>query len=86
MAGILTDVCLWHSVVSARQAGYNVQAVADASGTTSALADAVTYDRLRGLGVTVGTTYGTLFGLFPDLSKPEGQRAEAVASGMPIPA
>jgi hypothetical protein len=46
----------------------------------------VTYDRLRGLGVTVGTTYGTLFGLFPDLSKPEGQRAEAVASGMPIPA
>ncbi len=86
MAGILTDVCLWHSVVSARQADYNVQAVADASGTTSALADAVTYDRLRGLGVTVGTTYGTLFELFPDLSKPEGQRAEAVASGMPIPA
>lgn len=86
IAGILTDVCLWHSVVSALDAGYNVQVVADASGTTSVLADTVTYDRMRELGVSVGTTYGTLFELYPDLSTPEGQRAEMVAAGIPIPA
>lgn len=86
IAGVLTDVCLWHSAVSALDAGYNVHVVADASGTTSELADQVTYDRLRELGVTVGTTYGTLFELYSDLSTPEGQRAEAVASGVPVPA
>lgn len=84
IAGILTDVCLWHTAVSAVQAGYKVQLVADASGTTSTLADEVTYDRMRDLGITVGTTFGTLFELYPDLSTPEGQRAEAVASGMPL--
>jgi uncharacterized protein (DUF1330 family)/nicotinamidase-related amidase len=86
IAGILTDVCLWHSVVSALDAGYNVQVVADACGTTSALADTVTYDRMREIGVTVATTYGTLFELYSDLSTPEGQRAEMVAAGIPIPA
>jgi nicotinamidase-related amidase len=86
IAGILTDVCLWHSVVSAVDAGYNVQVVADASGTTSVLADTVTYDRMRELGVSVGTTYGTLFELYPDLSTPEGEKAEMVAAGIPLPA
>ena len=50
IAGLLTDVCLFHSVVSALDAGYKVQVVVDASGTSSALGDAVTYDRLRDLG------------------------------------
>jgi nicotinamidase-related amidase len=84
MAGILTDVCLWHSAVSALEAGYHVRVIADANGTTSELADRVTYDRLRELGVEVGTTYGTLFELFADLSTPEGQLAEAIASGQQL--
>ena len=80
IAGLLTDVCLFHSVTSALEAGYTVRVVADASGTTSALADAVTYDRLRDLGAVVATTFGMLFELFPDLSSNEGQRAEKIAS------
>jgi nicotinamidase-related amidase len=86
IAGILTDVCLWHSAVSAIEAGYTVQVVADASGTTSVLADTVTYDRMRELGITVATTYGILFELYPDLSTPEGQLAEVAASGQPVAA
>lgn len=86
IAGLLTDVCLWHSVVSALEAGYRVRVIADASGTTSELADRVTYDRLSAMGVEVGTTYGTLFELFDDLSTPEGQIAEAVASGQDLAA
>ena len=80
IAGILTDVCLLHSVVSALEAGYNVQVVADASGTTTTLADTVTYDRLRSLGAVITSTYGILFELYPDLSTTEGQKAEAVAA------
>ena len=80
IAGILTDVCLFHSVVSALDAGYNVQVVADASGTTTTLADTVTYDQLRSLGAVVTSTYGILFELYPDLSTADGQKAEAIAS------
>ena len=53
-------------------------------GTTSELADRVTYDRLRDLDIEVGRTYGTLFDLFPDLSTPEGQLAEAIATGQDL--
>ena len=84
MAGILTDVCLWHTAVSALEAGYHVRVVADANGTTTELADRVTYDRLRDLGVEVSTTYGTLFELFNDLGTPEGQVAEAIATGQDL--
>ncbi len=87
IAGLLTDVCLFHSVVSALDAGYEVQVVVDASGTTTTLADNVTYDRLRGLG-TVGTSaYGILFELYSDLSTPEGKKAEGIAAAsVPKPA
>jgi nicotinamidase-related amidase len=86
MAGILTDVCLWHAAVGAGEAGYNVRVVADASGTSTVLGDQVTYDRLRDLGVIVTTTNGVLFELYPDLSTAEGQRAEAVAAAALAPA
>jgi nicotinamidase-related amidase len=80
LAGLLTDVCLFHSAVSAVNAGYNVLLVADACATSTTLGDTVTYDRLRSLGVQAVTTYGILFELFPDLGTPEGQRAEGVAT------
>lgn len=80
MAGVLTDVCLFHSVVSALQAGYEVTVAADASGTTSALADQVTYERLSAMGATISSTMGILFELFPDLGTAEGKKAEAAAS------
>ena len=84
MAGILTDVCLWHTAVSAVEAGYHVRVVADANGTTTELADRVTYDRLRELGAEVSTTYGTLFELFNDLGTAEGKVAEAIATGQDL--
>ena len=80
IAGLLTDVCLMHSVISALDADYHVQVVADASGTTTTLADDVTYDRLRTLGAVITTAYGILFELYPNISSQDGQRAEAVAN------
>lgn len=86
IAGVLTDVCLWHSATSAQDAGYNVTVIADASGTTTELADQVTYDALRARGIGVTTTWGILFQMFPDLSTPDGQAAEAIASGLQLAA
>ena len=63
--------------VSAVAAGYRVIIPADASGTTTALADAATHDRLRSAGAEVASTYGVLFELYSDLSTPEGHQAEA---------
>ena len=80
IAGILTDVCLYHSVVSALEAGYVVKVVADASGTSSTLADSITHDTLRALGAIIVSTYGILFELYPDLGTRDGLNAEAVAS------
>ena len=80
MSGLLTDVCLLHSVMSALEAGYHVQVVADASGTSTVLGDMVTYDRMRAAGAVITTTYGSLFELFPDLSVAEGKQAESIAS------
>ena len=80
MSGLLTDVCLQHSVISALEAGYHVQVVADASGTTTQLADDVTHDRMRSLGAVVTTAYGVLFAMYPDFSTPDGKKAEAVAN------
>lgn len=82
IAGLLTDVCFFHSVVSAIKAGYQVYAVADACGTSTTLADMVTYDRLHDLGAIITTSYGILFELYPDLSSLEGQKAEGVAQSV----
>lgn len=79
MAGLLTDVCLFHTAVAAKQAGYNVIVVADASSTSTPLADTVTYDRLAAHGISAVSTYGILFELYPNQATPEGAKAEQVA-------
>lgn len=81
IAGILTDVCLFHATMSAIKAGYTVWLAADACGTGTTLGDQLTYERLRAAGATVSTTLGILFELYPNLSSAEGQRAEAIAAG-----
>jgi nicotinamidase-related amidase len=75
MAGLTTDICLFHSVVGALKEGYEVQVVADACGSMTTLADASTFDRLRGLGVVVTGGNQVLSELFTDFGTAEGQRA-----------
>ncbi|MBC7770425.1 MAG: isochorismatase family protein [Phycisphaerales bacterium] len=80
IAGITTDVCLFHTTMSALKARYSVWIAADACGTSTSLGDQVTYERLRAAGAVITTTLGTLFELYPDLSTAEGKRAEAIAT------
>ena len=78
IAGLTTDICLMHTVEGALRAGYKVQVVADACGSMTALADQVTFDRLRGLGVTVTDGNQILTELYPDFGTPEGQKASKI--------
>ena len=67
--------------------GAQTATVADASGTTTTLADNVTYARLGSVGAVGTSAYGILFELYPDLSTPEGHKAEGVAAeSVPKPA
>jgi nicotinamidase-related amidase len=74
IAGLTTDICLFHTAVGAIKEGYKVQIVADACGSMSALADEVTFDRLRGLGASVAAANSTMTELFTDFGTADGQK------------
>ncbi len=75
LAGLTTDICLFHSAVGAIDAGYEVMIVADACGSMSTLADEVSFDRLRGLGATISDGNQVLSELFTDFGSELGQKA-----------
>ncbi|MCX6046602.1 MAG: isochorismatase family protein [Chloroflexi bacterium] len=75
MAGLTTDICLYHSAVGANEEGYTVQVVADACGSMSALADQLTYDRLRQAGVVITGGNQVLTELYQDFGTEAGQQA-----------
>jgi hypothetical protein len=67
-----------HTVQSAIGLGYRVEVVADASGSMSALADQVTWDRMRSIGAVVTDGNQVLTELYPDFGTPEGQKAAQI--------
>jgi nicotinamidase-related amidase len=78
LAGLTTDICLFHSARGALDAGYEVQIVADACGSSSTLADEVTFDRLRSLGATVTVGNQILAELYTDFGTEQGQKAQQI--------
>ena len=78
LAGLTTDICLFWAAVDARKLGYEVMVVADACGTMTALGDTLTYDRLRGLGVTVTVVNQVVTELVGNFGTPEGQKAQKI--------
>jgi nicotinamidase-related amidase len=78
IAGLTSDICLMHTVEGALRDGYRVQVVADASGSMTALADQVTWDRMRQLGAVVTDGNQILTELYPDFGAPEGQKAAQI--------
>ncbi len=75
LAGLTTDICLFWAAVDARALGYRVMVVADACGSMALMNDMLTYDRLRGLGVTVTVVNQCMTELVNDFGTPEGQKA-----------
>jgi nicotinamidase-related amidase len=78
IAGLTSDICLMHTVESALRAGYRVEVVADASGSMTALADEVTWARMRSMGAIVTDGNQVLTELYPDFGTPEGQKAAQI--------
>jgi isochorismate hydrolase len=78
LAGLTTDICLFWAAVDAQKRGYTPMVVADACGTMSALGDTLTYDRLRGLGITVTVVNQVVTELIGNFGTPEGQKAQAI--------
>lgn len=75
MAGLTTDICMFHTAVGALGEGYDIQIVADACGSSSAVSDQVTFDRLRVLGATITIGNQVLSELFTDFGTEQGQQA-----------
>ncbi len=78
LAGLTTDICLFWAAVDAQRLGYNVQVVPDACGTMAALGDSVTYDRLRGLGITVTVVNQLVTELVANFGTTDGQKAQGI--------
>lgn len=56
MAGLLTEVCVVYPALNAADDGFEVQVVADASGSATRGADDIALDRIRQAGVAVTST------------------------------
>lgn len=72
MAGVTTDVCLVYPTISAVRAGYNVQAVMDASGSPFDLSEEMSRRRMEREGVVLTATNTMMAELAQDWSRPEG--------------
>ena len=75
LAGLTTDICAFWACYDALRLGYNVMLVADACGSLTELADRLTFDRLRDMGVTVCGINQAQTELVNNFGTPEGQKA-----------
>ncbi|MGV7123161.1 isochorismatase family protein [Sphingopyxis sp. 550A] len=72
MAGATTDVCVMPPAISARQDGYQVQVVLDASGSPHEYSEEAARLRLIQEGVVLTATNTMIAELAQDWSRPEG--------------
>ncbi len=72
MAGLLTEVCVLYPALSAVEEGYEVQVIADASGSGTKAGDDFAVARMRHAGVHVASTIQILSEMVDDWSKGPG--------------
>jgi nicotinamidase-related amidase len=72
MGGVTTDVCLIYPTISAVEAGYDVQAVLDVSGSPFELSEETARKRMEQAGVKFTATNTIIAELAQDWSTPHG--------------
>jgi nicotinamidase-related amidase len=72
MGGVTTDICLIFPSISAVQAGFDVQAVIDASGSSYEMQEEMSRRRMERAGVVLTTTNTIIAELVQDWSSPQG--------------
>ncbi len=85
MAGVTTDVCLIYPSISAVQAGYQVQAVMDASGSPFELSENLSRQRMHDAGVVLTTANTLIAELAQSWATPEGQKLIGILFGGLLP-
>ncbi len=85
MAGVTTDVCLIYPAISAVQAGYQVQAVLDASGSPFDLSESLARQRMHDAGVVLTTTNTLIAELAQSWATPSGQQLIGLLFGGLLP-
>lgn len=78
MAGLTNDVCIVYPAISAVEAGYEVQVVADAGGSPTQVADETALRRMEKHGVTITTTNQVMAELATDWASKEGSAIQRV--------
>lgn len=86
MAGVTTSVCLVFPAIDAVQAGYNVQAVMDASGSPSDVAEEMSRRRMERFGVVLTATDTVMAELAQGWSTLTGQQIIQVMFQNVLPA
>jgi nicotinamidase-related amidase len=88
MAAVTTDICLVFPAISAVEAGYEVLAVVDASGTDTAIGEDMARRRMERAGVWLTSTNMMVAELVQDWSSPQGgplvKAMTAIAPMLPV--
>lgn len=74
MGAVTTDICLVYPAISAVEAGYEVQAVIDISGSPTPIGEEMARRRMEVAGVQLTATSTLIAELAQDWSTPEGQQ------------
>ena len=74
MAGVTTDVCLAPPTISVKDEGFDIVAIADASGSPSKMADDMAIHRMEKNGVIVTTTNAIIAELAKDWASEDGSK------------
>jgi nicotinamidase-related amidase len=74
VSAVTTDICLVFPAISAVEDGYEVQAVLDASGSSSEIREETSRRRMDRAGVWLTSTNTTIAELVQDWSSAEGQK------------
>ncbi|CCH31800.1 isochorismatase family protein [Actinosynnema sp. NPDC047251] len=85
VAGVTNDVCTVHPTVTALEAGYRVEVVADAGGSTTWQADDIAVRRMAAAGAGITTTNLILTTLARHWGSPAGRKLQPIVAGL-IPA
>ena len=82
LAGLLTEVCVVYPALNAKNEGFEVQVVADASGSGTSVGDAIALDRMRQAGVSVASTIQILSEMVFDWAVRPGPEILEILGGL----
>lgn len=82
MAGLLTEVCVVYPALNAFDEGYEVQVVADASGSATKQNDSFALDRMRHAGIGVVSTIQILSEMVDNWAEDPGPDIMVILGGL----